>query len=158
MNTKGNKRHQETIQRVYATFAELLREQELNKLSVTALCEAANIDRSTFYANFEDISALANTYSSEIEKQVAAQPHLEGEFAWIFEYILENKDLFQVYFKLGISQTAADYKILFFRNGVYSVAKLWFKDGCKESPQKMGEIIKREYEKLLLAKAPYHSF
>ena len=107
MNTKDNKRHQETIQRVCATFAELLREQELNKLSVTALCEAANIDRSTFYANFEDISALANTYSSEIEKQVVAQPHVEGEFAWIFEYILENKDLFQVYFKLGISQTVA---------------------------------------------------
>ena len=144
MNTKDNKRHQETMHRAYATFAELLREQELNKLSVTALCEAANIDRSTFYANFEDISALANTYSSEIEKQVAAQPHVEGEFAWIFEYILENKDLFQVYFKLGISQTAADYKTLFFRNGVYSVAKLWFTEGCKESPQKMGEIIKRE--------------
>ena len=90
MNTKGNKRHRETIQRVYATFAELLREQELNKLSVTALCETANIDRSTFYANFEDISVLANTYSSEIEKQVAAQPHVEGEFAWIFKYILES--------------------------------------------------------------------
>ena len=115
---------------------------------MTVLCEAANIDRSTFYANFEDITALANSYAAEIEKQVAAQPHEEGEFSWIFEYILENKDLFQVYFKLGISQTAADYKTLFFRNGVYSVAKLWFTEGCKESPQKMGEIIKREYEKL----------
>ena len=149
MNIKDNKRHQETIQRVYATFAELLREQELNKLSVTALCEAANIDRSTFYANFEDITALANSYAAGIEKQVAAQPHEDGEFAWIFEYILENKDLFQVYFKLCVSQTAADYKTLFFRNGVYSVAKLWFAEGCKESPQTMGEIIKREYEKLI---------
>ena len=70
-----------------------------------ALCKAASIDRSTFYANFEDISALTNAYAAEIEKQVAAQPHEDGEFAWIFEYILENKDLFQVYFKLGISQT-----------------------------------------------------
>ena len=149
MNTKDNKRHQETIQRVYATFAELLREQELNEISVTELCESANIERSTFYANFEDISALANTYSSEIEKQVAALPHEEGEFSWIFEYILENKDLFHVYFKLGTSQTASDYKTLFFRNGVYSVAKLWFTEDCKESPHKMGEIIKREYKKLV---------
>ena len=149
MNTKDNKRHQETIQRVYATFAELLREQELNEISVTELCESANIERSTFYANFEDILALANTYSSEIEKQVAALPHEEGEFSWIFEYILENKDLFHVYFKLGTSQTATDYKMLFFRNGVYSVAKLWFEDGCIDTPQKMGEIIKREYEKLI---------
>ena len=43
MNTKDNKRDQETIQRVYATFAELLREQELNEISVTELCESANI-------------------------------------------------------------------------------------------------------------------
>ena len=148
MNTKDNKRHQETIQRVYSTFAELLQEQELNEISVTELCESANIERSTFYANFEDISALANTYSSEIEKQVAALPHEEGEFSWIFEYILENKDLFHVYFKLGTSQTASDYKTLFFRNGVYSVAKLWFEDGCIDTPQKMGEIIQREYVKL----------
>ena len=48
MNAKDNKRHQETIQQVYATFSELLREQELNEISVTELCESANIERSTF--------------------------------------------------------------------------------------------------------------
>ena len=148
MNTKNNKRHQETLQRVYMAFASMLREQERNKISVTELCEAANIDRSTFYANFEDISALANSYAAELEKQVAAQPHVEGEFSWIFEYILENKELFQTYFKLGVSRTATDYKTIFFRNGVNSVAKLWFEGGCMDSPQKMGEILKREYEKL----------
>ena len=148
MNTKDNKRHQETLHRIYTTFAALLREQELNKISITELCERANIERSTFYANFDNIPALANSYAAEIEKQVAAQPHTEGEFAWIFEYILENKELFQIYFKLGVSQTATDYKTIFFRNGIYSVTKLWFEDGCKESPQKMEEITKREYKKL----------
>lgn len=148
MNTKDNKRHQETLHRIYTAFAALLREQELNKISITELCERANIERSTFYANFDNIPALANSYAAEIEKQVAAQPHTEGEFAWIFEYILENKELFQIYFKLGVSQTATDYKTIFFRNGIYSVTKLWFEDGCKESPQKMEEIIKREYKKL----------
>jgi hypothetical protein len=53
-----------------------------------------------------------------------------------------------VYFKPGLSQAVADYKTLFFRNGFYSVSKLWFTDGCKETPEKMGEMIKREYEKL----------
>ena len=98
MNTKDNKRHQETLRRIYTTFGALLREQELNKISVTELCEIANIERSTFYANFEDIPALANA---------------------------------------------------FFRNGIYSVAKLWFEAGCTESPQKMGEITQREPTKLL---------
>ena len=82
-------------------FASMLRKKELNKITVTELCGVANIDRSTFYSNFEDIPALVNSYAAEIEKQVAAQPYEDGEFAWIFEYILKNKDLFQVYFKLG---------------------------------------------------------
>ena len=148
MNTKDNKRHQETLQRIYAAFAALLQDQDLNKISVAELCEMANIERSTFYANYKTISALANRYAAEVEKQVVAQPHAEGEFAWIFEYILKNKELFRIYFKLGVSQTSSDYKTIFFRKGAYSVAKLWFEDGCIDSPQKLGDILKREYEKL----------
>lgn len=148
MNTKENKRHQETLQRIYAAFAALLQDQDLNKISVTELCDMANIERSTFYTNYENIPALANCYAAEIEKQVAAQPHAEGEFAWIFEYILENKELFRIYFKLGVSQTSSDYKTIFFRKGAYSVAKLWLEDGCKESPEQMGNLVKREYTKL----------
>ena len=148
MNTKENKRHQATLQRIFAAFAALLQDQDLNKISVTELCEMANIERSTFYANYENISALANRYAAEIEKQVVAQPHDEGEFAWIFEYILENKELFRIYFKLGVSQTSSDYKTIFFREGAYSVAKLWLEDGCKESPEQMGNLVKREYTKL----------
>lgn len=148
MNTKENKQHQETLQRIYAAFAALLQDQDLNKISVAELCEMANIERSTFYANYENISALANRYAAEIEKQVVAQPHDEGEFAWIFEYILENKELFRIYFKLGISKKTADYKTIFFRKGAYSVAKLWLEDGCKESPEQMGNLVKREYTKL----------
>jgi|GEM_PF-3541621 len=37
MNTKENKRHQETLRRIYTTFGALLREQELNKISVTTV-------------------------------------------------------------------------------------------------------------------------
>ena len=148
MNTKENKQHQETLQRIYAAFAALLQDQDLNKISVAELCEMANIERSTFYANYKTISALANRYAAEIEKQVVAQPHAEGEFAWMFEFILENTELFRIYFKLDVSQSSSDYKTIFFRKGAYSVAKLWFDDGCKESPEQMGNLVKREYTKL----------
>lgn len=148
MNIKDNKRHQETLQHIYSAFAALLQDQELNNISVAELCEMANIDRSTFYAHFDDIPALANSLAAEIEKQIAAQPHAEGEFTWIFEYILENKELFRIYFKLDVSQASADYMTIFFRKGVYSVAKLWFDEGCMDSSDKMGEIISREYKKI----------
>jgi len=148
MNVKNNRRHQETIDNIENAFVSLLRDKELNKISVTELCEAAKIDRSTFYANYEDISALANDVAAKIEEQLKEQPHTDGEFAWIFEYIQANKDVFEIYFKLGISQAKTDYKLLFFRNGAYSVAKMWFDGGCIESPEQMGEILKREYLKI----------
>lgn len=149
MNVKNNRRHQETIDNIENAFVSLLRDKELNKISVTELCEAAKIDRSTFYANYEDISDLANEVSAKIEKRLKEHPHTDGEFAWIFEYIQANKDVFEIYFKLGISQAKTDYKLLFFRNGAYSVAKMWFDGGCIESSEQMGEILKREYNKLV---------
>ena len=47
-----------------------------------------------------------------------------------------------------ISKKTADYKTMFFRNGVYAVAKMWFEGGCKEPTEQMGEIVKREYLKI----------
>ena len=148
MNTKNNKRHQGTIAAIEKAFVSLIKETEINKISITDLCATAGIDRSTFYANYEDVSALANEMTAKIEKQLEEQPHTDGEFAWIFEYIKANKEMFEIYFKLGSSKTTPDYKMIFFRTGAYSVAKLWFDGGCKESPSRMGEILKREYNKL----------
>ena len=147
MNTKNNQRHQDAIAAIEAAFISLLKEKELKDISVSELCEKAEISRSTFYDNYADTFALANAYAEKIEKSVAEQPHTNGEFAWIFDYIKSNADVFEIYFKLGMSKKSADYKTLFFRNGVYAVAKMWFEGGCVEPPEQMGEIIKREYKK-----------
>ncbi len=56
--------------------------------------------------------------------------------------------MFNLYFKLGISKGGGEYKTIFFKNGVYSVLKIWLDGGCSESPEQMGEIIKREYDKV----------
>ena len=147
MNTKNNQRHQNTIAVIEAAFVSLLNEKELKDISVSELCEKAGINRSTFYDNYADVFALTNACAEKIEKSIAEQPHTNGEFAWIFDYIKSNADVFEIYFKLGMSKKSADYKTLFFRNGVYAVAKMWFEGGCVEPPEQMGEIIKREYKK-----------
>ena len=148
MNTKNNQRHQDTIAAIEAAFVSLLNKKELKDISVSELCEEAEISRSTFYENYTDTFALANTYAEKIEKSVAEQPHADGEFAWIFEHIKANADVFTIYFKLGMRKKSADYKTLFFTNGVYAIAKMWFEGGCVEPPEQMGEIVKREHSKL----------
>ena len=148
MNVTNNKRHQETIAAIDRAFLSLLKEKDLKEISVSELCEKAEVNRSMFYDNYTDMFTLANVYVEKIEKQVEDQLHADGEFAWIFEYIKANTDVFEIYFKLGISKKSADYKTLFFRNGVYAVAKMWFEGGYGEPPELMGEIVKREHSKL----------
>ncbi len=80
MNTNNNQRHQDTIVAIEEAFVSLLNEKELKDISVSVLCEKAGINRSTFYDNYTDIFALANSYAERIEKSVAEQPHTDGEF------------------------------------------------------------------------------
>ena len=52
MNTPNNRRSLATEERLKNTLMALLKDKELADISVTELCEAADIDRSTFYAHY----------------------------------------------------------------------------------------------------------
>ena len=148
MNTPNNRRSLATEECLNNTLMALLKDKELADISVTELCEAADIDRSTFYAHYEDVFAIGNACATDIEKRLSEVSHSVDDFAWVFEYIKDHPEVFSVYFKLGVSKTTGDYKEIFFRSGAYSVAKMWFDSGCIESSEQMGEIVKREYLKL----------
>lgn len=55
---------------------ELLKDHKVDQLKVTQICKLAQINRSTFYANYEDISDMisqlrdyvANQYQKRLEK------------------------------------------------------------------------------------------
>ena len=147
MNVANNKRRQDTLQKIEEVFVTLLQEKSLHEVEVSELCKLAQIDRSTFYAHYEDVSALANTFSEKTEEFVLAQPHGEEDYSWIFACIKEHPQRFTAYFKLGIREVKADYKTLFLRSAVHGVAKLWFENGCIESAEKMGNLIMREMSK-----------
>ena len=150
MDLKNNKLHQEMMDNINQAFSSLLQDRDLSEITVSDICKAANINRSTFFEEYADISALADAYAKEIEKQISEQPHTQGEFAWLFEYVKANADIFNLYFKLGISKSENEYKTIFFKNGVHSVLKMWFEGGCVESAEEMSEIIKREYSKVFI--------
>lgn len=147
MNIKNNIRHKETMKNITSALVSLLQNKSLKEISVTDICETAKINRSTFYEKFSDLPVLSKAFSEEVEKQAAEYPHNNEEFSWVFDYVKANKDIFTAYFKVGISEIETDYKTIFFRNGVYSVIKLWFEEGCKESSEQMSEIVLREYRK-----------
>lgn len=148
MNTPNNKRSLSTEECLKNTLIALLKDKELVDISVTELCDTAEINRSTFYEHYEDVFSLGNACAADIEKQLSETFHSTDDFAWIFEYIKDHPEVFRAYFKLGVSRTTGDYKKIFFRTGAYSIAKMWFEEGCTEPTEEMAAIVCREYKKL----------
>ena len=71
MNTKNNKRKRKSIQKIEQVLIEFLQTKELHQISVSDICKKANLNRSTFYANYVDIYELADTLREKLEAQVA---------------------------------------------------------------------------------------
>ena len=147
MNTPNNKRGQESLRKIEEAFVTLLQEKSLHEVEISELCELAQVNRSTFYAHYADVNALADAFVEQTEKMVQSMPHSGNDYSWIFNCIKERPRHFAAYLKFGIREVKADYKTLFLRSAVHGVAKLWFENGCVESSERMGAIIMRELKK-----------
>ena len=71
MNTKNNKRKRESMQKMEQVLIEFLQTKELNQISVSDICKKADLNRSTFYANYVDIYELADTIREKLEAEVS---------------------------------------------------------------------------------------
>ena len=86
-------------------------------------------------------------------------------FLKLFKYIKENQIFFNTYFKLDLDLLNDNfpiedeelikwygktengyYHVEFFKAGINAVIRKWLKNGCKESPEEIEEIIKSEYK------------
>ncbi|MBQ2839729.1 MAG: TetR/AcrR family transcriptional regulator [Oscillospiraceae bacterium] len=169
MNTKNNKRRRESVRKIEKAFIELLQESEINKISVSDICKLTGLNRSTFYANYLDIYDLADKVRRNLENEFSELfadydvYHRHSGALRMFRHIKENQLFYNTYFKLcydnkhlisvydvkraelEFSNTNIRYHIEFFRNGLNAIIKMWLSDGCKESPEEMAEILKKEY-------------
>ena len=171
MNTKNNRRRRASRERIEKAFIELLQTKELNEITVSQICKNSELNRSTFYANYADVYALAEKIKENLEKEVARLYEEEVEngfnsndYLKLFRHIQNNQLFYRTYFKLGYdskhqielydTQQAREYfdnkhinyHIEFFKNGVNAIVKLWLEGGCKETPEEMEEIIRKEYQ------------
>lgn len=170
MNVKNNKRRQDTIHSIESVFLDFLQTMELSQISVSDICKAADINRSTFYANFMDVYDLADKLREKLEADVAevyAEEHEtktnSNDYLKLFKHIYENQIFYRTYFKLGYddqhqvvlydTELAArhfnnrfiDYHIEFFRHGLNAIIKKWLAGGCLGTPEEMKEILDTEY-------------
>ena len=171
MNTQNNCRRRDSREKLEKAFLELLQNRELDEIHVSDLCKLAGLNRTTFYANYIDIYDLADSIRDRLENDLSALYHDEiaagvnsNNYLKLFSRIRENQIFYKTYFKLGYDNNYRimsydtelakrhfgnrfiEYHMEFFKSGLTSIIKLWLKNGCRETPEEMFEILKGEYQ------------
>lgn len=170
MNTKNNRLKRHSKEKIEKAFVELLQDKELGQIAVSDICKLAELNRSTFYANYIDIYDLADSVRKTLEgsldelyRDEISLGYNSNNFLRLFQHIYGNQLFYQIYFKLGYDN---DYKILrydtelakkhfdnefieyhteFFKGGITTIIKIWLHGGCRETPEQMQGIIISEY-------------
>ena len=170
MNKANNKKRKKSQEQIEKIFLQLIQKKNIDEISVSTICEKANLNRSTFYSNYIDIYDLAEKIKQQMEIEFAqfqssnnAKQNEDGYLS-MFRYIKDNQIFFKTYFKLEeISKNLPtqyrvelaekyynnkfiDYHIEFFRAGLNAIIKKWLNNGCKETPEEINEIIISEYK------------
>lgn len=107
MNTKNNQRFQDTEKRIQDTLLELARTTNVRQVTVRAICEKAEINRSTFYAHYVDIHDLVDKMGIQMIKDIARMFEESGDVQIFFlsqpgltqmiTYVKEHQDFFDIY-------------------------------------------------------------
>lgn len=107
MNTKNNRRKQDTDERIVRAVYQAMVEgkKPLSKVTVREVCQLAGINRSTFYAHYLDVYDVLE----QVEKTMSAgltESFLEGIdqgadigecFLRLFRFIRDNKGFYRFY-------------------------------------------------------------
>lgn len=171
MNTPNNKRRRESRDKIEKVFLELLQTKELSEIRVSEICKRAGLNRTTFYANYTDVYALADSIRDKLEAGLAELYQDEiaagvnsNNYVKLFRHIQENQIFYRTYFKLGYDDNYQivtydtelakkhfhnrfiTYHMEFFKSGLTRIIKLWLQNGCRETPEEMFEIVQSEYQ------------
>ncbi len=144
MNTKNNRRSRDTVEALTrAFFAALSQKGEVSKVTVREICEAAGVNRSTFYAHYSDcfdlLERVERTMANKLTKAFfikLEQGASIGEcFEELFAFIEEHWEFYAVYLNetnktgvIGLARELYSYRI---------PDDLWRKMGLS-SPEEMG--------------------
>ncbi len=171
MNKANNRRRQMSKKKIERVFLQLLQDHDLTEIKVSEICKLAEINRSTFYSNYEDIYDLADRVKDHVLEEFASSLSIErGNFRSLDNYIrmlqhvADNQIFYRTYFRLRYnlvddlilhydysiaSQVYDDelleYHAVFFKAGLTALLRTWLDNGCKESPEDILNVLLNEY-------------
>lgn len=170
MNTPNNKRKKESQNKIEKAFLQMIQTKEIEDISVSRICKAAGLNRSTFYANYVDIYDLVEKIRERMLNEFASifndkeAGHTYENYLTMFRHIKDNRIFYRTYFKLAFdtnydityfseelsreefNNRFIEYHGEFFKAGISAIIKMWLNRDCKETPEEMVEIIQSEYK------------
>lgn len=124
---------------------ELLKESPIEKISVVALCRCAEIDRSTFYAHYSDISSLLNEIKDDFIRN--QMPFIYGIDSSLREslthFLASIKKDYESFFAIAKYTNMLDEAAAIVRNS------------CKKLYEQNFGPISKEFEPVLLCESDY---
>ena len=167
-----NRKIQITKRCIREALFECLREKDINKITISSLCEKADINRSTFYkyygSQYDVIKEMEQEVIQLINKQLNDQPK-ETSFIQLLQFLKSNKETIKIFFECNVdnefpkqvlaldsinnqleqvSQNDPYIKnyILF---GSLATIQQWIDAGCIESCEEIANIINHIVGKLV---------
>lgn len=114
---------------------ELINKKTYSKITVSELCDIADVNRSTFYANYEDINnllseihkdlfdAMMNYASIQAKEQIHHEQLSRITLEKMIEYIENNKKNVQILFKHSEHQLLKNNMVNYFMERYYGSIK-----------------------------------
>lgn len=106
MNTKDNQRSRLTRLLLKNAYLECMHKKQPGKITVKDLCEAAQVNRSTFYLHFNEPNDILMALEDEAIEQISAylrsigaeeesSPNVQDYLLSFFQYIRKNDETFR---------------------------------------------------------------
>ena len=104
---RENRRVQMTKRLMKDALLELLEQRELSNISVTAICETADVHRSTFYKHYKDPADLMRDLEQDYLDRIPlpsqppnrqSQELLLDETSAFFDFVKQNERAFRIFF------------------------------------------------------------
>lgn len=182
MNTQNNKRYQNTDEAIIREVYRIMWEEKrpISRITVREICEGTGINRSTFYAHYQDVFDVGESVEKHMSEMAGesfmASLHESGSmqagFEGLFAFIREYRDFYLLY--LGESHRLRAIEMLiephqerlrnidpadlgcrvegelqyrqdFFSAGIAAMLYRWLKNGCRETPRQLCEMLARQY-------------
>ena len=145
---------------------ELLKERELDKISISEITDKAGVGRASWFRNFSSKSeaitykviGLWYTWCDEHNISKDQRYTIDNAIDF-FNFSYKNKDLFRLIYNSGLQSTIYDafyqvilkqqrhtpieyYKSRFLSYGVYGIVNEWMKRDFLETPEELALIIR----------------